>query len=49
MGKPDGLEEVEVALKPKRKQPEIHESEKEMDVRKGLEVVLEVDIEMTLQ
>src|SRR5882724_10173105 len=60
MGKPDGPEEVEVALKPRRNHLGINELEKEMDERQSLEVVpemvlevvpegvLEVDGEMTL-
>jgi len=47
MRKLEGLEEVEVALKPKSKHLGINESEKEMEVRTDPEVVLEVDIEMT--
>jgi len=46
MGKLDGPEEVEVALKPRRKHLGINELEKEMDERKSLEVVPEVMLEV---
>jgi len=48
MGKLEGPEEEEVALKPKKKQPGINELEKEVNMRTDPEVVLVVDIEMTL-
>ena len=42
MGKPDGPEEVEVALKPRKNHPGINELEKGMNERQILEVMPEV-------
>ena len=42
MGKMDGLEEVEVALKPRKNHPGINELERGMDERQSPEVAPEV-------
>jgi len=49
MGKLDGPEEVEVALKLRENHPGINELERGMNERQSPEVVPEVNVEMTLQ
>jgi len=45
MGKPDGLEEVEVALKPRKNHLGINELERRMNERQSPEVALEAVLE----